>query len=338
MLPSPANTAEPPTRKSLEQQLNRACEACRLSKVRCLVNPGSGSSQCQRCAKAGRQCVFAPPAKRRQRKRTDVRVAELEREVKQLTSLLKPNTSISPVEASDDESMQEDEQTEPGEKESPRFTQSHESATTATTSKDLDQLGMMRTQPDGTKTECGPRKELLGPVEDDIIDRGIISKELAEEMLDLFRDELVHEYPGVVIPKAWTAEDLRFRKPALFHAVMAAASHSKGQVLSNKLHEEVIYLYARSLFIKGEKSLQYIQALFVTVAYYTPPNTPAQLQIYQYGNMAASMALELGLASKPRTHEQLPKRAIRSLQRISSAEELLENCRTILALYTLTAG
>lgn len=50
------------------------------------------------------------------------------------------------------------------------------------------------------------------------------------------------------------------------------------------------------------------------------------------------MALELGLASKPRTHEQLPKRAIRSLQKISSPEELLEHCRTVLILYIISAG
>jgi hypothetical protein len=54
--------------------------------------------------------------------------------------------------------------------------------------------------------------------------------------------------------------------------------------------------------------------------------------------MAASMALELGLASKPRTHEQLPKRAVKSLQRISSPEELLEHCRTVLYLYVVCAG
>jgi hypothetical protein len=130
----------------------------------------------------------------------------------------------------------------------------------------------------------------------------------------------------------------RLDKPALFHAIMAAASHSKGSALSDKLHEETVLLYARSAFIKGEKSVQAIQALIVTIAYYSPSKTPGQLQIYQWVNMAASMALELGLTSKPRTHEQLPKRAIRSLQKISSPEELLEHCRTILVLYIISAG
>src|SRR3954465_2255938 len=82
-------------KKPQDQPLNRACEACRISKVRCLMNPDASSSQCQRCAKANRTCIFAPPAKRRQRKRTDVRVTELEKEIQQMRSLLKTNTRSS---------------------------------------------------------------------------------------------------------------------------------------------------------------------------------------------------------------------------------------------------
>jgi hypothetical protein len=336
MLSSPASATEKNARKGVEQQLNRACEACRLSKVRCLVNPVTGSSQCQRCAKAGRQCIFVAPAKRRQRKRTDVRVAELEREVKQLHTLLKPNTStnLPPVELSDEDSTDEDdEETESPGKDSSTYTQSQESTTSPPAANPATQWPFVHIQDISQSPE-----DLLKSSESDIIDRGIISIQLAEELLHVYRNDLLHEYPGPVVSKDWTAEQLRSRKPALFHAVMAAASNSRGHELSNKLHEEVTYIYARAIMIRAEKSIQYIQALHLTVAYNLPPNTPAQLQVYMLCNIAASMALEVGLASKPRTHEQLPKRAIRSLQRINSAEELLENCRTILGLYTLIAG
>ncbi|KAF2740215.1 hypothetical protein EJ04DRAFT_456105 [Polyplosphaeria fusca] len=338
MLPGPASESRQSPKRAIDQHLNRACEACRLSKVRCLMQPGSESSQCQRCAKAGRSCIFAPPAKRRQRKRTDVRVAELEKEVKQMRSLLRSNR-ISPVEASDPESMEDDHEVEP-EREQDHEEQkvkedSYDSATIAPATTHVSPQSWMNVN--HKRDDCTP-KDSLGSVDLDIIDRGVISKEMASELLDIYRSELVQECPGVVVPSDWTAAQLRAKKPALFHSIMAAASHVKGATLSNRLHEEVVHLYAKTLFIKGEKSLQYIQALLVTVAFYTPPNQPAHLQIYQFGNMAASMALELGLASKPRTHEQLPKRAIRSLQRISSPEELLENCRTILVLYILTAG
>ncbi|KAH7132669.1 hypothetical protein B0J11DRAFT_233390 [Dendryphion nanum] len=325
-------------RKSSDQQLNRACEACRLSKVRCLANPDSTSTQCQRCAKAGRGCVFIAPVKRRQRKRTDVRVAELEREVQQMRSLLNPS-QVSPPVANDYDNTEEPiPQLSNDESPHTMYTQTNEAIATPETADNLisgnGEHSNQWTEPYKSNYD-GPKE----PLPDlDIIDQGLISLAAADELLNVYRDELTYQFPGVVIPKDWTASQLRAKKSALFHAVMMAASHSKGAALSNRLHEELIHLLARSLFIRGEKSLQYIQALIITVAFYTPPKTPSQLQIYQYINMAASMALELGLASKPRTHEQLPKRAIRSLQRISSAEELSENCRTILVLYVLTAG
>jgi hypothetical protein len=283
--------------------------------------------------------VFAPPAKRRQRKRTDVRVTELEKEIQQMRSLLRTNNRSSD-DISDHESV-EDESTEQmpvWQKETPSESSKYPNATTVTP------LSTSRWPvPPVTKASIEPSitsgpKDFLGSSEHDIIDRGIISEDLARELMHIWRTGLVNACPGITIPEHWTVFDLRANKPALFHAIMAAAAQSKGSELSDKLHEEAVLLYARSAFIKGEKSVQAIQALIVSVVYYSPFKTPGQLQIYQWVNMAASMALELGLTSKPRTHEQLPKRAIRSLQKISSPEELLEHCRTILVLYIISAG
>ncbi|KAF3047169.1 hypothetical protein E8E12_011535 [Didymella heteroderae] len=337
MLNQPPSRPEEDQPKKSDQALNRACEACRTSKVRCLANPDPNSNVCQRCAKAGRECIFAPPVKRRQRKRTDVRVAELEKEIKKMQSLMKgPNRSTAG--ASDHDSADEESEKDNGAEEpSPMESQRHGSTTTTTSTFTHHWPNIIgpkspRDAPAlAPASNCGP-KDLLGPV-DDIIDRGVITQELSEELLNIWRNELVAASPGIYIPKDWTAMDLRQKKPSLFYAIMAAAAHSKGSTLSDKLHEEAVYLYARTAFINGEKSVQTIQALLVTVAFYSPPKTPGQLQIYQWVNMAASMALELGLASKPRTHEQLPKRAIRSLQKISSPEELLEHCRTVLYLW-----
>jgi hypothetical protein len=351
---TPRKSPEPEKpRKSSDQALNRACEACRVSKVRCLANPDAASTQCQRCAKAGKACVFAPPAKRRQRKRTDVRVTELEKEIKQMRSLLKSANNPSSNDVSDHESGDDgsDEELHDVEKISAAEPPLHRSRATTTSAgtESWSSIATERIQDApmdsytptkshaSKKSHCEPH-DLLGPAENDIIERGIITQQMADELMSIWRNDLVIACPGITIPRHWTASDLRTNKPSLFHAVMAAAAHFKGSELSDKLHEEAVYLYARSAFIKGEKSVQSIQAMLVTVAYYSPPKKPGQLQIYQWVNMAASMALELGLASKPRTHEQLPKRAIRSLQKISSPEELLEHCRTVLTLYIISAG
>ncbi|KAH6625268.1 hypothetical protein C7974DRAFT_313028 [Boeremia exigua] len=338
MLNQPVSRSEGDQSKKPDQALNRACEACRTSKVRCLANSDPTSNVCQRCAKAGRTCIFAAPVKRRQRKRTDVRVAELEKEIKKMQSALMKGGRHSPPATSDHESADEGSERDHGAEETPSETQRNGSDTTSpSTFTHTWPNALGPKSPRDALASTGAPKDMLGSV-DDFIDRGVISEEFSEGLLNVWRNDLTASSPGIYVPKDWTAAQLRERKPALFHAIMAAAAHSKGSELSDKLHEEAVYYYARTAFINGEKSVQTIQALLVTVAFYSPPKTPGQLQIYQWVNMAASMALELGLASRPRTHQQLPKRAIRSLQKISSPEELLEHCRTVLYLYVVCAG
>ena len=64
----------------------RACDHCRSLKVRCFVDNESVS--CQRCAKSGHTCIITAPQKRKQRKRTDTRIADLEKEVRAMQALL----------------------------------------------------------------------------------------------------------------------------------------------------------------------------------------------------------------------------------------------------------
>jgi hypothetical protein len=176
------------------------------------------------------------------------------------------------------------------------------------------------------------------PSEPDIVSRGIISMEMADEFLDMYRDKLCDYSPGTLISTDCTASEIRRSKPVLFLSIMAAASQSKGAELSERILEETLKVYADRMFIKGEKSLEFVQALMTTINYYTALGSPARLQFYQYSNMAATMALEIGIASKPRTHNQLPVRHGGILHPVSSPDGLLENCRTILLCYLLTSG
>ncbi|KAI4247259.1 MAG: hypothetical protein L6R40_001602 [Gallowayella cf. fulva] len=66
----------------------RACQSCRSRKIRCIPQDSSKDGKCQRCAKSKRECVFTSPEKRRRRKRTDARVADLENMVHMLAARL----------------------------------------------------------------------------------------------------------------------------------------------------------------------------------------------------------------------------------------------------------
>lgn len=80
----------------------RACEACRGLKVRCEPDPVKGT--CRRCAKAGRPCIVTLPSRKRQKK-TDSRVAELEKKIDALTASLH-ETNGQTVSESDGESAE----------------------------------------------------------------------------------------------------------------------------------------------------------------------------------------------------------------------------------------
>lgn len=69
----------------VESKRPRACEACRGLKVKCDPDPIKGT--CRRCAKAGRPCVVTAPSRKRQKK-TDSRVAELEKKINGLEAIL----------------------------------------------------------------------------------------------------------------------------------------------------------------------------------------------------------------------------------------------------------
>lgn len=70
----------------------RACEACRQLKVRCEPDANHPVGSCRRCAKANRKCIVTQPSRKRQKK-TDSRVAELERKIDVLTATLQSSQS-----------------------------------------------------------------------------------------------------------------------------------------------------------------------------------------------------------------------------------------------------
>ncbi|KAI9717933.1 MAG: hypothetical protein M1812_004460 [Candelaria pacifica] len=97
----------------------RACEACRGLKVRCEPDLNKPEGACRRCAKAGRQCIVTVPSRKRQKK-TDSRVAELEKKIDALTASLHATRSGRAESETDDS---QDETGVPGEEDDARIEQ-----------------------------------------------------------------------------------------------------------------------------------------------------------------------------------------------------------------------
>ena len=143
-------------------------------------------------------------------------------------------------------------------------------------------------------------------------------------LFESYNKDLVQHYPGVTFPEYCTAEQVRRTKPILFQAAVTAAACQTDGDLFEELFNGIIKLYGEKIFIEGERSLEFVQALTLTSVWYCPPEQEwghAKLQFYQYLRMAATMAIELGIGMK-----------------LDSTINSLEESRTLLSCYLCCAG
>jgi hypothetical protein len=101
----------------------------------------------------------------------------------------------------------------------------------------------------------------------DIIDRGILSLEIAEKYLELFKSILTPHFPFVVISPQVSAVHLRQDKPFLFLAIMSSASYDN-MPLQRSLGAEVKRAVASRIILNGEVSFDLLQGLLVFLAWY----------------------------------------------------------------------
>ncbi|KAJ5278921.1 hypothetical protein N7478_004293 [Penicillium angulare] len=335
----------PQSQSQQQQQLNRSCESCRSLKVRCLPNP-STPNQCQRCAKGKKTCVFVAPQRRRPRKRTDSRVAQLEKEMRMMRSLLKDKIREESEHGSPDDSdnSQDNESTEmdfqgslgpipesAGDTSDSAQFMEYSPNFIDTSHPGMHGSGPLSAPPTFSGLHANFATESSEPPADDVIDRGIISIEDAEQLVAFFIHELSSIFPLVVLPSNTTAAQLRQAKPILFLSVISAAAISIDAGLAVVLNREMVRLYADKFFIEGEKSLELIQALLLMIIFYLPPGSPLRLQFYQYTHIASTMALEIGLAAKRRITKKKSDRK----KSEPHDEHLAEQARAVLGCYHL---
>ncbi|KXT07315.1 hypothetical protein AC578_442 [Pseudocercospora eumusae] len=274
---------------------HRACASCRTQKVRCIPDE-SNPDVCQRCMRSGRPCVFTPLQKRKQRKRTDTRVAELEKEMRAMRSMLKQKedgarstTSTQPA------GLRVKDRDLEGSRLGVAGQRGHDEAEVS------DQNDMAT--PDrfaNSGPYLWPKRFPDGPKQDttDVVDSGMLSMATARQLFETYKNELYPHYPLVYIAPSVTADDLRYTKPALFLAIIAAASGKENADLSAALDKEVLHSYATRSLVQSQKSLELVQALLISAVWYHPPSKFGQLKYYEYIHMAATMAMDIGIGSR----------------------------------------
>ena len=306
----------------------RACEACRGLKVRCEPDPGNGP--CKRCAKANRNCVITPPSRKRQKK-TDSRVAELERKLDALRAEVSAkggNLSVSEDENYEGDTshlslvgttlQQQSSQysTSPGTGQKRRRSEYQQDGILggATSGKPPATAGqnfaprVPNMIPDphapshpGQMSDSvlvrGVQRAAYGEL--DVVDRGLMSMATAEELFAHYTKDMVPHMPIVVFSTKTTFDSVRKSTPTLFLAIMSVASGQDYPHIQATLNAEIMGIFGDRFFVRGEKSLEIVQALqVITIWYWPDPN--GNSKYYQFIHNATVMAMELGIDRKPR--------------------------------------
>lgn len=312
---------------------SRACEACRQLKVRCEPDPNTGNGLgggggCKRCAKTGRQCVVTAPSRKRQKK-TDSRVAELERKIDALTSSLVgqglpqgqghghgagfvsqqngPGAGRRWIGARQSEHPGSGSGSgfESGTKRRLNGEVKEEKGTPAPGPSMLPAvLYPNRSTPPHTKqwrAPSGPAPETGDGGFVDAIDRGLVSVEAAAEAFDYYVTEMTPQLPIVTFPPGTTIHDIRRTKPFLFHTILAVAIGPIQPDVQVPLFDEFWNILAERMVVKGDKSLELVQAMVLTSTWYLPPDRYEELKFYQLINMAITLAIDIGMSRRTKT-------------------------------------
>ncbi|MCJ1390085.1 hypothetical protein MMC18_002943 [Xylographa bjoerkii] len=292
-----------------DKMMTRACEACRIRKIRCLQDRSFSDVYCKPCVFANRACVYPEPSLKKRRKRTDARVAELEKTVKALSTALHgsangDSTIQGNLDATEDFLRGDLTIERPARSPStlalnilPGISKAVRTYDTEAASSQWSSSGSWSIAPNES---AAPR--MIGNAQTaaqlDVVSRGLLSMAGASFLLNIFINELSPHFPNVTLSRTSTANDVRREKPMLFLAMITAASSTINRKLNALLTTELQQVFANRIFMKGDKSIELVQALLITTSWSFPSLKYDEAKFYQLIHVAATMALEMGLGKK----------------------------------------
>ncbi|KAI9698260.1 MAG: hypothetical protein M1820_007530 [Bogoriella megaspora] len=292
------------------------------------------SGDCQRCVRAERRCTYAPRQERKPRRRTDARVAELEREVRAMRAVLKDRSNIDsdstpraiPQTIAREANGSAESSPSTG---TPKTTSKQRSTSAGGLPSDIQtsqwsspSLYTMSSHPEVPLDYWSPSASL--PMLD-VIDRGLLPASDAQQLVQIYCRDLYPLYPMIFVSEETVFQEFRQSKPNLFLAVVAAAASKVDPHLYSILTTEVLQTYATRIVVNSEKSLELVQAMTITAAWHFPPDSYSRLKFYEYIHMASTMCIDLDLGSN--TSESA------SGSELNVDRKSRDSCRALLASY-----
>jgi hypothetical protein len=257
-----------------QRKSSRACQACRISKVRC--RKPHEDQPCTRCSEIGRHCTPREESNKRQ-KRVDGRpVQNIEAGLDTVTPVLQNGNAKTP---------------------SIRTTAAERTTTldpqSATASLDTNRTG-----------ECSSTlsdEYRNAHIEQSI--RDVIDDETTSMVFSHFVENMLQHFPFMAFHPSATAEEILQTTPILLLAILDAAGDGfYATEVSRKFRKLLVKVYSTWLLETNSYSASLLQALVISVTWHRDMEGES-MDVFQLSNAAANLAMVMGMGKHPRNVE-----------------------------------
>ncbi|RGP60235.1 cercosporin resistance [Fusarium longipes] len=257
----------------------RACMTCARLKMKCqwpTSGPGRTEKACSRCLRMKLECQVPEVTQRRKRGKS-TRVAQLEKKIDGIVSLLAANQrqNLSPLTP---ESPKEQTHTQP----------QSQPISIPSLAMSSSSLNMTAQAPD-TPLNFTATAELFPGFR--------VSLQEASERFDLYKRDYVPHFPFVPVPEAMTSQELYVESSLLFWTILAVVSPLEDKVQMEFKAWFRRYL-AEHLIVRQEKSLDILQAMLIYLGW-NDFHFYGELQVTNIVQLAIGLVIDLRLDKFP---------------------------------------
>ncbi|KAL7942709.1 hypothetical protein V8C42DRAFT_150281 [Trichoderma barbatum] len=258
-----------------------ACISCRTSKLRCSLETFAEHNKCKRCFTINNECVFKTVAPRERRRRTDTRVTALEQRLAELQASIDSQRLSGIVHT-----------TVTGVIHAPPPIPRHVNDTYAleTAPPIEERKWLPQKQEEKLVDSCHFQSSL-----ETLLGSGLLSTDTAIALFNDFTNNVLPQYPIVAFSSHETFSWLRRNRPTLLLAVITAACRASDPGPFRKLHFQLRSDLSEQVMVRGNKSVELVQAILVMIEWYDTPDNMRHLNFYTWIQIAGLMARELGL-------------------------------------------
>jgi hypothetical protein len=129
----------------------------------------------------------------------------------------------------------------------------------------------------------------------DLIGADVLPLSVGIKLFDEFKNDVLPGYPVLELSEDHTFTSLRSSHPLLLLGMVTAASRGSNQRLFAELHPRLRSLLADAVLVRGQCSLEIIQAILVMEIWYHPPEDLRHLNFYTWIQIAGTLVRQLGL-------------------------------------------